>query len=721
MSDMHAMTGRPGKLSGTTDRQQPLECSAAPTKRFRADVEGLRAVAVGLVLLFHAGLPFLPGGYVGVDVFFVISGFLITTQLVAELTTTGKVSLVDFYARRAKRLLPAAAIVLVVTAALTRLVLPKIRWEEIGWDIVASSLYVINWRLADRSVDYLAEDSQPSPVQHFWSLAVEEQFYLVWPVLILAAALVARMIGLRVRPVLWLGLAAVAVPSFAWSVIETARSPQEAFFVTTTRMWELAIGAAVALGAAWWGRIPRAAGALLGWGGLVAIVASGLVFTNTIAWPGYAAALPTLGAAAVIVAGFSAMRSGPVLLLGIRPFQWVGKLSYSLYLWHWPLVVVATAKWGALSARSGLAVVAFSVIPAWLAFRFVENPVRHSQAVSRSPRLALSLGGNFTLSGVVLGLVLSFGAVNTVHPVSVGEHRALGAQVLGEHPRNHPAGVPPRRLDWITPHPLQAVKDVPDQYRDECHQNEVGTEVMSCVYGNPTAKTTVAVVGDSKAGQWVPALQKLADQNDWKLMVFTKSSCIFTTATIPIKEKPYESCVEWNRKLLDRLIRVERPDYVITSQHASYAYRDDGTLSIEEMVRGLRESWSALSAIGTKVIVIADNPNPGFNVYQCVEENRSDLTACTFSREVRNEQSGYRAQSLAVKGQNQIKMIDLYDAICPTDQCSPVIGNVLVYRQTSHLTATYVKTLTPMLARKFTEVGLRADFDPNKADLHLTS
>ena len=406
---------------------------AARSQRFRGDVEGLRAVAVLLVLLYHAGVPLVPGGFVGVDVFFVISGFLITTQLVRELDRSGRISLVRFYARRAKRLLPATAVVLVATALLTRWLLPETRWADAGHDIIASALYVGNWHFADQAVDYLAAHDA-STVQHFWSLAVEEQFYVVWPLLLLAGAAVARGGRWRTRPTICAGLLLVVVPSFLWSLHETSSFPARAFFETTTRMWELGIGAGVALAAGLLTRMPRAVAVVLGWTGLGAIAVAGLVVSTGTAWPGYAAALPTLGAAAVVGAGFRVPDRGAAALLGVAPMRWLGGISYSLYLWHWPLIVVATARLDGLSALQGLAVAAASVVPAWLTLHLVENPLRHSRAVSRSPRLSLVLGAGCTLVGVVSGLVL-LGAVPVADP---GAATAPGAAVLRDDPRGIP-------------------------------------------------------------------------------------------------------------------------------------------------------------------------------------------------------------------------------------------------------------------------------------------
>ncbi len=651
-----------------------------------------------MVLLYHVGFGWASGGFAGVDVFFVISGFLITSQLAKEADATGTVSLTQFYARRAKRIFPAAALVLLATIGLALAFTPKTRWAEIGGDVFASAAYFTNWRLASRSVDYLAEDSTPSPVQHFWSLAVEEQYYIVWPLLIVLGLYVTRR-WLRPRTVLWILLGSLALPSLAYSVYLTQAEPGTAYFVTPTRMWELALGAAAALGAELWPKIPSRVSGAIGWGGLAVIVAGTFFITVESAWPGYLAALPTLGTTAVIVGGFSAGSRGPVAVLGTAPFRWVGGISYSLYLWHWPLIVVATSLLGGtLPTHYGLALIALSVVLAWVTLKLVENPIRYSATMSSNPKYALSSGLNFSFLGAIAGLSLMLFA--SAGSGVTGAASAKGAAVLAERPRNDPAGAPVDNVSWMTPQPTLATRDVPVLYDDGCQVSVSASKNKPCVYGRKNGKFTIAMVGDSKIGQWLPALQILAEKNDWRILVETKSACAFSGGKLITKGKPYTSCLKWNRTTLKSLLGPEKPDVVLTSQGRSAV--SDALGEVEpEMVEALHEWWSKLQKAGVKVIALADNPTPSKNVYECATEHPNQLTLCAFPRV---EGRGTPALRAAVAKTPGTSFIDLTDAICPTDKCAPVIGNVLIYRQGSHLTKTYVETLAPRLERELKKI-----------------
>jgi peptidoglycan/LPS O-acetylase OafA/YrhL len=675
------------------------EHSTGDGSRFRPDIEGLRAVAVALVLLYHAGVRQLRGGFVGVDVFFVISGFLITGLLVRELESSGSVSLARFYARRAKRLLPATAVVLVATTVLAWRFLSITDWGTFGGDVVAAAIYLLNWRLAARSVDYLAEGVGPSPVRHFWSLAVEEQFYLVWPALLVAVAWWVRRWGGNVRSRTAVGLAVVAVPSFGWSVYLTAHDPASAYFVSTTRLWELAIGAAVAVGTPRWAKLGRTSAMALGGLGLAAIFLSGVVFREGARWPGYSALLPTLGTAAVIVAG-CATRDGVARLLSLRPMVWIGGLSYSLYLWHWPLLVAAMAHWNHLGVGRGLLVVAASVVPAWLSQRLVENPLRFSKAIDRSPLVALSLGLNFSLIGAVagLGLALAVPPPEVVRPDSVKGAAALArpAKPAKSSPKSAASAAPVT----IVPDPIRAAADVPAAYSDDCQVGIPDDTPIECTAGDPNGTLDMVLAGDSKMMQWYSAFDELGKANGWKIRTLTKSICAFAAGVDAQGGHPYLACLRWNEKAMKALL-AHPPDVLVTSQRQPRAYAnpadESSPRSKEAMSAALVKQWAKLENRGIEVIVLLDNPGPEKNAYECVAKNRKRVDACAFPRGTAIERSAAPTQLSAAAALPSVSVIDLTPSICPNDPCAPVIGGVLVYRQGSHLTDTYVRTLVPQL------------------------
>ena len=667
---------------------------------FRADIQGLRAVAVLLVLGYHAGLPFLPGGFVGVDVFFVISGFLITGLILREVDRTGRLSLGRFWARRARRLLPATAVVLAAVAALTLAFLPVTRWPSIGWDLLTSSLYVVNWRLAEESVDYLAADAAPSPVQHFWSLAVEEQFYVIWPVLILVLVWLHRRSGWSLRRTLTGGIMLLAVPSFVWGVHLAAVDPGRSYFVSTTRVWELAVGALLALVGHRMARLPVVAAHLIGWIGAAAIVVAALRFDAATPFPGYAALAPTLGAAAVLAAGTAYSGRGVGRLLSVPPMRDIGTLSYSLYLWHWPLLVAATAAWGredgTLWTPVGVMVVGASVVPAWLTYRVVEAPLHHARMFARFPWRAAVLGVVCTAVGAAAAVVVyaSVPAADTASPAE-----APGAAVLGDDPASDPDAEPVDSVEVMVPDVLSAGDDEPTLDGENCILDTFEDTLHVCEYGPADAEVTVAVVGDSKMDQWIPAIEKIADERGWRLLTYLKDACPLAQVDIARDGGVYESCGGYNAERLAALHDDPSIDYVVTSQRTWYAFDDGASLPERTtmLVDDLRDTWAQLEDSGKDVIVLRDNPSPTLDVRECVATDDDHLSACAFSRADGEADSGGVAQLLAVEQSPEVDLVDLNDYICPGEQCPAVIGNVLLYRQGTHLTTAYVESLTPRL------------------------
>ena len=506
------------------------------------------------------------------------------------------------------------------------------------------------------------------------------------------------------------------------------------------------IGAFVAIGASQWGRLPRSVAIVVGWLGLATVLASGLFLSSDVPWPGYAALAPTLGTAAVIIGGASSGPAGPAGILAWRPAVWIGGLSYSLYLWHWPLWVAATSYWGDLGAGRGLLVMVSSFVPAYLSFRYVENPIRFSRSIAASTRTALSIGGNFSLAGAVAGLAL-VAAIASGGAGAGGDREPTGGAAIGAPPASPdapsapgPSGEPSSSPDpsdapssspvpsdapsaspqepeeprpgtleglaleeWWEPEAVFAPDDVPALYEKGCQVDQSTSEPVRCDFGDRDGAITVAVAGDSKIAQWMSALDEIGQERGWRIDSYTKSACALSSGAQTNDGDVYESCVAWNEQMRDLLVD-EQPDVLLVSQRIDRALEDPSDTdsgSAEAMVEALVDTWSYLQDEGIPVVVLLDNPNPGgLSVYECVAENPDDLAECAFDREEGLDDSGYRVQSAAVEQVPGVRTVEMTDLVCPSEVCVPVIGNVLVYRQTSHLTDTYVRTLTAALAER---------------------
>jgi len=679
-----------------SDGTKPFQTSRK--SGFRPDVEGLRAVAVVAVLLYHGGMPFARGGYVGVDVFFVISGFLITGLLLKEMEKTGTLSLARFYSRRAKRLLPLTVVVLGTVVVLSWLLFDPVRMDETSFGVIAAGLYVMNWFLAIQATDYFAAGLQASPVQHFWTLAVEEQFYLVWPALLLAVAWWCRRTGRGLRPALAIASAVIAISSLAYSIYSTGQEAGAAYFSTLTRGWELALGGALALAPASHLRLlPRPAAAALALVGLAAVAFSAVRFNDDTLFPGYAALVPTLGTAAIIAAGFATTSAMPSRLLTLSPVRHVGRISYSWYLWHWPFLVFAAALWGKLSPLEGVAVLAASYVPAVLTNRLVEKPFLHSETLTRFPRKALALGGACTASSVVLGLLL-FAVTPTVPEPPESQVAGAAAMLQGDRSLQKSA-------DAVHPVPRDAEDQRSRMYADACHLEQSETEPPECVYGNPSSKTTVVLFGDSHALHWFPALNKLAKENDWRLVGLSKSACPPAEVRIYSKSlrREYRECDEWRARALQRITQKEDPSLVVTSMLNPYRVREDGKrldrkASNEALADGYVSTLEKLRSNGAAVVVIKDIPHPDKDVPECVSRTLDHLHDCAVSRSKAFNYPPINAR--AAEKVEGVRVIDPTPVLCLEQMCPAVIGDALVYRNGAHLTPTYARTLAPWLGER---------------------
>jgi peptidoglycan/LPS O-acetylase OafA/YrhL len=684
----------------------------------------LRAVAVVAVVLFHAHVPGLGGGFVGVDVFFIISGFLITGLLWREVSSSGTVGLRRFYGARARRLLPASAAVGVVIMIGAAVMSPVLQTRSVFVDGIASALYVSNYRFMFEGVNYLA-DALPSPFQHYWSLGVEEQFYLVWPALIIGTAWLIRHARRRTgapaassqRPYL-LVLALVAAISFALSLVFTRAVPPVAFFSLPTRAWELAVGGLVALTVNQWRRLPALAAAMVGCAGLGMIVLACTRLGPATPYPGTAALLPVLGAALVIGAGCAAPAQGVGRVLGARPMRAIGRVSYSWYLWHWPLLLVVPASATAHSLGQRLTSVLVSLGLAFLTLRFIENPLRFAAPLRRSANRSLAVGGTATALAAGVGVVLLVWM-----PVPVG--RGPAAPTLTFTAASVPAGssmdaydIAARRAfaqvqaavaasvglkavpSNLSPPLASFAREVKAIFLGGCMRNTFEVGQAECATGDTASTTTVALVGDSNAAMWHPAFQEIATQRHWRLETLAKAAC--PMLDLPTRNlaagREYTECDQWRGQITARL-QAEHPRLVVLSMMRRYgadktqtgptSYNPAWIDAVNRLVKQLRGT-------GAQVLVLGPIPDPQSNVPDCLAGHLDDATACATPTSKAANQAGIAAEAAAARAGGG-HYSDVTELFCTADRCPVIVGNTMVYMDEAHLTLEYSRLLAPVM------------------------
>lgn len=674
---------------------------------FRADIQGMRAVAVLAVLVYHIWPSTLPGGYVGVDVFFVISGFLITGLLVREFERSGTINLRAFYARRIRRLLPVASLTLLAVAAAAWTWSSPSEWRDLAKELVACGLYMENWLLVQRSVDYLAQDAAPSPVQHFWSLSVEEQFYIFWPLLMLGAGALSRNMGWAVRKVFLVVLFAVTVLSLGYGIYASYIDPAPGYFLTTTRIWELGVGGLLAIvGNPGGGVSANWLRTVSGWAGIVAIATACWFYTSRLPFPGYEALLPALGAVAILYA-----QPGTAGLLGrvlsSKFMQYFGDISYSLYLWHWPIVVFYPQVTGreTVTFQDGMAIVVVSVVAAHLSRQFVEERFRHGRKGESLRPYAIG-------AGLTAVLVLFAGTLITVGDRQAAaqmeglaeaglDARHPGAQIFVSGRRQSFSDFIPRtgiaRLDRGSAYGLDG--------SSRCIGTALSAEVLSCNYGGENAKRTIVIVGDSHAVHWLPALERVAKSEHWRVIGLTKSGCAFTATLTRFTsggvDRPYTECLEWGRSVEGWLLK-ERPDLVIFSHSPRQAVTGMRFgQSQEQIAQGVNAYASELERAGIKVAAIRHTPWQEEDVPVCMARPNASVDTCS-STEEKTTSNG--SLSIAANNNHNIHLIDLHRYFCFDERCPVVIGGVLVYRDKHHLTATFARSMAPILAQEIGKV-----------------
>jgi peptidoglycan/LPS O-acetylase OafA/YrhL len=654
----------------------------------------MRAVAVLLVVAFHARVTGISGGFVGVDVFFVISGFLITGLLADEQRRTGTLSLTGFYARRVRRLLPLGTLVLVATVVASRLVLPAVEQPAVAGESTAAALWFANWHYAAAATSYMSSVDL-SPVLHFWSLSVEEQFYVVWPLLVLLVTAGRGTTSWQTRRTrLLVALLGLGAASFALSAATTRGSGPWAYFGLHTRAWELATGGLVALALPLLARVPRRAAAAAGWVGLAMVVAAAVAFSSTTLFPGTAAALPVAGAALLLAAG-ARTDAGASRLLAVPVLTFVGRVSYGWYLWHWPCLVLARAVWGNPTADSDLGsspepgpwviggAVAVSFLLAVVSHWLVEQPARTSR------RLAASRGLTFAVAAALL--VTSVGSAQLLlNPRA--EVPSGGAQTPGQA-RNDTGTSPP------------------------CFAGFPGTKADGrCRFGDKRGTHVVVLVGDSHAAHWFPAMEKVALERHWQLWFWAKSACVVAAVReyTPIYHREYSECTTWRANVMHRIAELPRVDAVVIGR--AYAYSelvlDDrgkhpkGAAAEARVWRdGSRKAFVELSRLARHVVILRDTPWPGLSVPGCLSKHPGEPQSCSYRRAGHTELDTdlVHDELAAVPPGTSIRFVDMNDAVCPRSRpLCPVVTTAgsIVFRDRHHLTARFAREISAVLGAR---------------------
>lgn len=652
---------------------------------FRPDIEGLRAVAILLVVAAHAGFPWLSGGFVGVDVFYVLSGYLITGLLLQEVRATQAIHFADFYARRFRRLMPGLLLMLIGTGMAAWLLVAPSDQPAQAMAAVTASAWLSNFHFAFSDLGYFTPGAETNLYLHTWSLGVEEQFYLIWPAL-LAISLGVRKANTHVANnarLRWI-LIAVFAASLLLCIAWTRTAPLLAFYMMPARAWQFALGALAFLHfgsrdvGAQSHAAPQGASNLpaVGWLGLGSILVAALVLDAQTPYPSFWALLPSLGTAGVLVAGTRQTSAGVARLLAWRPMQSIGRVSYAWYLWHWPVLLL-----GACVIRTDIAVnraglVLLSLLIAFASHRWVEAPLRREKSLISRPRVAVA--GAFACMILVASIGLRW------------HNRAID------------------RLSDPDQQPFQAIRyDAPAIYAMPCDDWYQSAEVKPCAFGPENASHTAVVLGDSVGVQWFPAFSEIFGKSQWRLLVLTKSSC-------PIVDAPFfyarigrifTECAKWRQDALQFIANL-KPDVVVLGSTSTYGFAES------EWINGTADVLKKISDAAKRIVIMRSTPVLPFDGPSCLAP-RSRLhtllvgaNGCSAPAHDRRSDDVFRWLGLAAEKFPNAKVVDMTDSVCPAEVCRAELNGIVVFRDTQHLTAKFAASLSGALQRRLGVSGL---------------
>lgn len=662
------------------------------------------------VVLNHLWPGQLRGGFVGVDVFFVISGYLITSHLLREGFATGRVRLGAFWARRARRLLPASMLVLLVATAGTLLWLPMGQWQIALGQVMAAATYVVNWVLLGQAIDYFNSANSPSPVTHYWSLSVEEQFYIVWPLIVLMVFLLARRFGRRPRVLMTTALIVIFAASLVYSILISESSPDVAYFSTLTRVWEFAAGGllAVLMGQR---SVPAGPGVWMSWIGWAGLIASALVITPEMAFPGWVALAPVLSTVLVITARTHATSPNLNNVTAFAPLQFLGGISYSLYLWHWPLIILLPYALGRdIGTIWRVAILAVSIVLAWATKRWVEDPARTAGFLVHRPPWV-------TLSATALSMVVVAG-VAFAPSTWVDLKRQSQDVVLSELANDPPEcfGALAVEEGCADSHRLAYPDTLLANYSaqggevpgitPECSTPDDAPLVDVCVFGpsQADATRTVALIGDSHAVHYTSALEKLAATEGWRVVSVARSGCMpvaYDDQLVPLwAPQTAADCRAWAAEAVKFIAEQKEIETVVYSSISrEYGYLDGSPTADQDISASYVRTWQPWLDAGKRVLVIADTAflQQG-DVLSCLA--RSDRTddACASPRSLVLAKPDPMLVAAAAIDSPQVGVFDPNDYICDEELCHAVVGGIPVFVDHNHLLQAFAMTLAGPLA-----------------------
>ena len=647
--------------------------------RFRPDIEGLRAVAIVLVVLYHAGWRGARSGFLGVDVFFVLSGFLISGLLLDELAATGTVSLTKFWARRARRLLPAAALVTLVVLIASAVWLSPFDQRTDANSARAFALYGSNILFAWRSLEYFGAEAVRDPLLHTWSLSVEEQFYLFFAPAMLLVGLWVRGRGVNVLRHRVAALAvAASVASFLGCLVLARHYPVVAFYALPARAWEFGLGVLTLLATRRASRVPAPVLEAIALAGLAALLSAAVMPTPRTPAPGFFSLVPTLGTVALLFAGAPAHQTLVGRALTIAPMRVIGRLSYSWYLWHWPALVFLHERTRP-SLRLSLAVALLSLVPAAIAYWLVESPIRFSVRLRPYVRQTVAAAAALSLLLVAMSaLAIRHANATLATPRYVALADARVQSAIGA---------------------------------DGCLVELPATQSPPCAYGSPRADTTVVLFGDSHAAQWFPALDGIAHRRGWRLVVLTKTACpVPQVMVINVRlARRYTECEAWRRAATDRIAAL-RPALVVAASAGSYKllvgggqqeWTESSVAAREAWRAGLQRTLAVLTGSGARVALLEDTPHMPFDVRRCLVKHIEHLEQCAVPVARAVDTTLAALERSAVQRTPAATYVSMNDSICDS-VCSTMRDGVVRYLDTNHLTVRYAASLAAPLSESLT-------------------